>query len=105
MGLQALKPSIREKKRYICFKSQFTTQKDAENAILSRIKTWIGEKNYSLGRVHFMSKLYQGNKGIISCNHKEYLDIKTGITLTKDVEVFYVSGSLKKAKEKLQEEL
>lgn len=104
MGLQAIKPASREKKRYICFKSRLQTQQEVEKHILSRIKQWIGEKNYTIGRVHFMKALFANGKGIISCNHKEYLDVKAGITLAKDVSVIFASGSLKKAKEKLQEE-
>lgn len=108
MTLNALKPSLREKKRYICFKADTSeSEEKVQSIILSRIKKWIGEKDYALGRVHLMKKLYNNNKGIISVNHKEAPDVKAGILLVEEfkTEVFYVSGSLKKAKFKLNEVL
>jgi len=105
MTLNALKPSLREKKRYICFETENNiSAEDAQKEILSRVKSWIGEKDFATGRVHFMKKLYNKGKGIISCNNKEYINVKAGMLLTEKIktEIFYVSGSLKKAKEKLQ---
>ena len=107
MTLNALKPSMREKKRYICFKIKGAdvSAEDAQKIILSRIKKWIGEKDFSLGRVFFQKKFYDSNKGIISCNHQQYPDVKVGITLVDEIKikVFHVSGILKKAREKLAE--
>ena len=45
--MKALQPSVREKKRYICFKTQDVGKSTAK--ILSRIEQWIGEKQFSLG--------------------------------------------------------
>jgi RNase P/RNase MRP subunit POP5 len=104
---QAVKPSKREKKRYICFKVQgvIAPKKDVETAILSRIKCWIGEKNYALSRIKFLSETFKDNQGIISCTHTHCQDIKAGIMLTNEinkkkvrVEVFKVSGTIKNAK-------
>ncbi|MGM5483926.1 MAG: Rpp14/Pop5 family protein [Nanobdellota archaeon] len=109
MELNPLKPSIREKKRYICFKSdsEGIEKQNMKNSLLERIKKWIGEKEFSNGRVIFMDKIYNkdNSKGIISCNHKQCRDVKAGILLNDDFKthVLYVSGSLKKAKEKLGE--
>lgn len=105
MKLNPLKPSIREKKRYICFKTEKLPINEAKNKILSRVKAWIGEKNYALGRVHFMEKYFveekNFSKGIISCNHKQYLDVRSGIALVENTKIIYSSGTLKKAKENL----
>ena len=103
MKLNALKPSVREKKRYICFKvDKDVTSSDASKTLLSRVKKWIGEKSFSLGRVYFLGKFYDEGKGIISCNHKQLADVKAGLVLVDklDVEIFYVSGSLKQARYK-----
>ena len=107
--LNAIKPSMREKKRYICFKvDKDLPELEVRNAILSRVKRFIGEKNFALSRPQLVSKTYQKNKGIISCNHKQYLDVRLAITLTEKindqavkVEVPAVSGMIKTAKEKL----
>lgn len=102
---QTVKPSKREKKRYICFKVHGVTalKKDVETAILSRVQRWIGEKNYALSRIRLLS--YQDGQGILSCTHKHCQDIKAGIMLTNEiqkkkvrVEVFKVSGTIKNAK-------
>lgn len=96
---------MREKKRYICFKikGKSVLSDEAQKVILSRVKQWIGEKNFSLGRVYFQKKFYNDNKGIISCNHKQYPDVKVGIQLVSnfEIDIFYVSGILKKAKTNL----
>jgi len=105
MKLNALKPTLREKKRYVCFKTEKDSLEDVKKLILSRVKKWVGEKNYSLGRVHFLKNCFILNenesRGIISCNHKQYIDVREGISLTEKVEVVYSSGTLKKAKEML----
>lgn len=106
MKLNALKPSVREKKRYICFKiDNKTSSKDASDILLTRVKKWMGEKYFAIGRVYFMHKFYQDGKGIISCNHKQLADVKSGLLLVDKlkVDIFYVSGSLKKAREKLKD--
>lgn len=104
MALNALLPSVREKKRYICFTiDKIVSAEEAKTKILSRIKKWIGEKDYALGRVHFMEKYYSKNKGIISCNHKQCADVKAGMLLLNELEIVYVSGILNKAKQKLKE--
>lgn len=103
---QAVKPSKREKKRYIRFKIHTTaTQQEIQEALLSRIKRWIGEKQFALGRVKFMPETFKNNTGIISCNHKQCPDVKAGILLTDkigntpvEVEVVRVSGTIKNAK-------
>ena len=107
--LNPIKPTMREKKRYICFRvNKDMPEIEVRKSILSRIKRYIGEKNYALARPQLVSKTYQKNKGIISCNNKQYLDVRFAITLTEKindqtvkVEVPAVSGMINKAKEKL----
>jgi RNase P/RNase MRP subunit POP5 len=110
-----VKPTLREKKRYICFNvSGNFPQKSVQFAILSRIKRWIGEKDFALARVQFMSPLYdeKNSIGVIACNHAQYLDVKMGIILTEEidglkikVDVFYASGIIKKSKEAIKNHL
>ncbi len=110
--MNPIKPSIRDKKRYICFKVHGSfAPKLVQVDILSRIKRWIGEKNYALGKVNFMYALYdkETGMGIISCNVAQYMDVKMGIILTDliegkpaKVDAFYASGVINKCKTKLK---
>ena len=98
--MNPIKPTMREKKRYICFAAK-GSRKEVEKAILSKIKLWIGEKNFALARVKL--EQFDNGVGIFSCNHKQYLDVRMAMMLTPEmkVEVFAVSGMIKKAKERV----
>jgi RNase P/RNase MRP subunit POP5 len=99
--MKAINPSLREKKRYICVQTE-NLQENISN-ILSRIEKWVGQKNYGLSRVQYMKAISNDSTGIISCNNKQYDDVRTAITLVDfPVKVFFCSGSLKKAKEALE---
>ena len=100
-NMNAIKPSMREKRRYICFNVDTKLPKsEIKNLILSRIKKWVGEKNFDLARIKFIS--YERGLGLLACNHKQYLDVRMGIMLSK-AKVFAVSGMVKKAKEKIKD--
>jgi RNase P/RNase MRP subunit POP5 len=99
--MNAIKPSTRDKRRYICFKVNANLSKiQVEDSIFSRVKRWIGEKNFDLARIQLVS--YENGLGIISCNHQQYLDVRMGIMLAK-AEVFAASGMVKKAKQKIKD--
>ena len=111
-----VKPSMREKKRYLCFEigkmDNSFSKREVERAILTRVKLWIGEKNFGLGRPELKIYDQKYGIGIISCNHKQYLDIRMGIMLTEKINdvkvkiiVFSVSGIIKKAKKRLEEKI
>lgn len=102
----AVKPSKREKKRYICFRFDGVASKqEIQEAILSRVRRWIGEKQFALGRVQFLSETFQNNTAIIACNHTQCPDVKAGILLVNTIgnhpvrtHIVTVSGTLKNAK-------
>ena len=82
--MKPLKPSIREKKRYLLLKGKFT-KADVEKAIMH----YIGILGYSKASPMWISK------NILAINRSEINKVRGSFVLTKNIEVSKVSGTLK----------
>jgi len=83
--MKSLKPSMREKKRYLLLKGSFT-KSDAENAI----KEYVGILGYAKASPMWVSK------NILAINRKEINNIRASFALAKNISVAKVSGTIKK---------
>jgi len=81
--MKSLKPSMREKKRYLLLKGDFSKQ-DIENAIMH----YIGALGYAKASPIFISK------NVLAVNRAEVDKVKASLALT-DIRVTKVSGTLK----------
>jgi RNase P/RNase MRP subunit POP5 len=86
--MKILKPSVRERKRYLFLKGNFS-KKEVENAIMK----YIGILGYSKASPIWISK------DILAINRKELNNVRASLIFCKNVEVSKVSGTLKKLKE------
>ncbi len=95
-----LKPSIREKKRYLYFKIK-SVNGDAGKLIKKSILDYVGSLGYAKAspRVIKIEKKGSTYEGILSINRKEIEKIKGALVLA-EIEVIKVSGTLKKLKGK-----
>ena len=85
MILKSLKPSLREKKRYLLLAGNFT-KSDAEKAI----KEYIGVLGYAKASPQWISSK------ILAVNRKEVDKVRASFTLANKISVARVSGTLKK---------
>lgn len=83
--MKPLKPSMREKKRYLLLKGEFS-RKDVEEAILR----YIGVLGYSK-----VSPMWISNK-ILAINREMINEVRGSFALVSNIEVERVSGTLKK---------
>ncbi len=111
MKIKPVLPSLREKKRYLAFEiisqdeiREFTP---VNNAIYNSCFNYIGELGMARAGVLMLKDKYQNNKGIIRVNRKNVDNLKSSLTLIKDinkrdviVRTLGVSGILKKAENK-----
>jgi len=111
--LQPILPSLRERKRYLAFeiisKDKITDFSKIEEAISSASLQLFGEIGTSKAGIIFLKDKYNENlqKGLIRINNKEVNNIRSALTLIKEInhkEVIVkslgVSGILKKAMNK-----
>lgn len=82
--MKSLKPSMREKKRYLLLKGKFA-KSDVEKAIMR----YIGILGYSKA-----SPMWINNK-ILAINRSEITKIRASFVLTPNISVSKVSGTLK----------
>ena len=82
--MKPLKPSMREKKRYLMLKGSFT-KKEVEDAIMR----YIGVLGYSKASPMWISK------NILAVNRSEVDKVRGSFILTKNISVGKVSGTLK----------
>lgn len=82
--MKLLKPSMRERKRYLKLKGQFTRQ-EVEEAIIR----YIGILGYSRASPMWISK------GVLAINRESLEDVRASLALVEGVEVEKVSGTLK----------
>lgn len=87
--MKLLKPSMRENKRYILLKGDFT-KKEVEDAIMK----YVGILGYSRAVPRWIEK------NILAINRSEINNIRASFVLTKNISVKKVSGTLKSLKEK-----
>jgi len=91
--MKALKPSHKERKRYLLIKGKDANKKTIEETILEFIGV--------LGFAKAMPKLIKTNKNslIISINRKSLDEIRTSFLISeKDLQIIRVSGTLKNLK-------
>jgi|SRR3989344_8184504 len=109
--LRPLKPSMREKTRHIAFEivtDKNVDFKQADSAILSSVRSLIGDLGMAKASPIVVKNLYKDNKGVIKTERKYVDHIKASLTLIKDInnnEVLVrstkTSGMIKKAAEAL----
>ena len=105
-----LKPSQREKKRYIVFEiisSDKFAFEQAKNAIIRNYFKFLGEFGFEKARLYIIKNLYKDNKGILRITNKCVNDIKAVFEKISSIEgikasfeIKGISGILKKAKNK-----
>ena len=107
--IKPILPSLREKKRYIVFEvvanKKFNFNTVAEKIQEQNLK-FLGELGCAKAGA-FILDTYKNNKGIIRVNNKYVDEVKSALTLIEDIDnqkvivkTIYVSGLLRKAKEK-----
>lgn len=85
--MKPLKPSMREKKRYLLIKGH-KSKKEVEEAIMR----YVGILGYAKASPMWISK------NILAINRSEINKVLGSFALTKNVSVIRVSGTLKKLK-------
>ena len=88
--LKPLKPSMREKKRYLYLNGNFT-RKQVEESILK----YIGILGYAKACPQWISN------NILAINRSEIDKIRASFALTNNIQVMRVSGTLKSLKSKI----
>ncbi len=109
---KTLKPSQREKKRYIVFEitpqTRFSFQ-DVKDAILQACLRYLGEFGTTKARLFIIGNTYVPDKGrgILRATNKMTNEVKAALSMIKSIKnkkvtfnVIGVSGILKKAKYK-----
>lgn len=105
-----LKPSEREKKRYIVYqihsKDNFTF-KDVKNTIFSICYKYIGVWGVDKARMLVIENTFNQNKGLLRSTLKQINAVKDCLAMVREInnkkakiEIIGVSGILKKAKHK-----
>jgi len=87
--MKSLKPSMREKKRYLLLSGNFT-RKEVENAIMK----YVGLLGYAKASPQWI----EGK--ILAINRSEINNVRGSLALTDSVSVSKVSGTLKALREK-----
>jgi len=82
--MKILKASMRENKRYILFKGEFSKE-DVEKTILR----YIGILGYAKASPTFVSK------NILAVNRSELEKVKASFALSKEIQISKISGTLK----------
>ena len=112
--LKILKPSLRERRRYIAFqviseRGEEFTYSDLESAIWNTLLDFLGEYGVSKTSVWLMKDCWNRKKqiGILRCNHKSVQDIIATLGLIDRLgdnritfKVLKVSGTIKIIKDK-----
>jgi len=112
--LKILKPSLRERRRYIAFqviseRGEEFTYSDLESAIWNILLDFLGEYGVSKTSVWLMKDCWNQKKqiGILRCNHKSVQDIIATLGLIDRLgdnritfKVLKVSGTIKIIKDK-----
>ncbi|MEK6952339.1 MAG: Rpp14/Pop5 family protein [Nanoarchaeota archaeon] len=92
--IKNLLPSLKERKRYILYK---TNKKMDKEDIDSSLKSFMGELGIAKSGLKFIK--HENEKGIIQVNHKFVDEVKTGLALIYRPDLMIrtvrVSGTLK----------
>ncbi|MBN1377235.1 hypothetical protein JW949_02780 [Candidatus Woesearchaeota archaeon] len=106
-----LLPTLKEKKRYIVYRiiSERKINKDVSKDIIDKINSYLGV--FEGAKAGIMNVTYNKNKqaGILKVSNKKLKETKSSISLINELNKqkviitnIYVSGILKKAKNKLK---
>lgn len=91
--MKLLKPSHREKKRYLLLEGKDANQENIEEAVLD----YIGILGYAKASLKIITEVR--DKIILAINRKELDKVRTAFLLSgKKIQIKKVSGSLKKLK-------
>ncbi|MEK6872699.1 MAG: hypothetical protein AABW90_01650 [Nanoarchaeota archaeon] len=91
--MRPLKPSHRERKRYLLIKGKDTSKKNIEDAILE----FIGVLGFAEASPSFIKT--DKEKVVLSINRKSLDKVRTSFLLSgKDIKIIKVSGSINKVK-------
>jgi RNase P/RNase MRP subunit POP5 len=82
--MKSLKPSMKENKRYILLRGNFSKE-DAEKAILR----YIGILGYAKASPMFVSK------NVLAVNRSELEKVKASFALVQEIKIEKISGTLK----------
>ena len=112
--IKPLRPSLREKKRYLVF--EFLSQKaivagDAYKAVSRAAKEFLGDFGLAGAGLIFIKDKYKKNRGIVRVNHRFVDHIRASMAFINEVQGEPVivrsvgaSGILKKALQKYMED-
>ena len=102
-----LKPSLRQKKRYIVFEivdKQIFKVTDVKLVVQSALASFLGELGQAKAGVMFLPEKFKNNKFVVKVNHKYVKETISALILIKKiknnaviVKSIAVSGTLKKA--------
>ena len=110
--MKPLKPSLKEKKRYVVFEiisKDNHSVNDVSQAIKNKIKEFLGIKESGKAGIMFINNLWQDKtqKGVIRVNSKYVDDIRACFATLKEINCsgvlvrsLGVSGTIKKANAK-----
>lgn len=91
--MKSLKPSNREKKRYLLIKGKNLSREIIDNAIFD----FIGVLGYAEASPHYIK--FSEDKIILAVNRESLNKVRASfLTSDKDIEIIKISGSLKKVK-------
>ncbi|MBI4151043.1 hypothetical protein HY492_02875 [Candidatus Woesearchaeota archaeon] len=110
MGLKPLKPSLREKKRYLAFEvlGSKLPAESVSRAVKSAVLQFVGELGLAKMGLIVLNDCYKNNKGIAKCSHTSLDTLKASLAFVKDIDGHAVtvrsltaSGAVNKAKASL----
>ena len=107
-----LKPTLRERNRYIVYKIRADkpfTQEEVGKTIWSHSLRFLGELGVSQSGLRIVDFNQKKQAGIIKCTHTTVEQVRASLALISEIsqtpaalDVVYVSGTIKKAKEQYQ---
>lgn len=88
--LKALRPSLREKKRYVVFQvisGQPVTAQEASDAVMKACRDYLGELGMSKAGIIMLHDKWQhaSQRGVMRVSHKEVRNVRTALMLVKSI--------------------
>lgn len=102
-----IEPGLRERKRYIVFETRKKkTFSEVKSKIYKAAIAFLGEKGLGETGLIFLKEHWIGQKGIIRASHKKVDELKFILGLTSELKAKTIktTGSLKKAKKRINGE-
>jgi len=96
--MKSLKPTMREKKRYVLFEMPSVSSRDeAKKIIESSIRNYLGELGLGKACLEFVDFNEKNHRGIFAVNREELDKVRGALVLSKtQVLVKKVSGAINK---------